>query len=154
MAWAQFVQQGMQMAGGLFDSAAETADARASKAQGYVVANANEERIRQRSSQELGAQRAAAAESGFDPNSGSLAALQQQSAGNAELDALTERYKGQLNAWQQDLTIQRAAERTNYVLDPLGTIVGRKMGPAGQMLFGGGLGYAGSRAISSFSRGG
>lgn len=46
----------------------------------------------------LGEQRAAAAQSGFDPSSGDFAALQVQSAANAELDALTTRYSGQMQA--------------------------------------------------------
>lgn len=154
MAWASFVQQGMQAAGGFFDSSASYQDARASKTQGYLTADANEERIRARGAQTLGEQRAAAAQSGFDPNGGSLVTLQEQSAGNVELDALTERYKGQLNAWQQDLTIERGKAKTNFVLDPLGSIVGQKMGGAGQLLFGGPLGYAGSSAIKSFSNAG
>lgn len=126
MAWAQFVQQGMQLGGGLFDSAAGAADAQASKTQGYRTADANEERIRARSAQALGEQRAAAAQSGFDPNSGSLATLQQQSSGNAELDALTERYKGQINAWQQDLSLTRGREKMNFLENPMsGTPWGR-----------------------------
>ncbi|HEX7639821.1 MAG TPA: hypothetical protein VF457_15600 [Burkholderiaceae bacterium] len=72
---------------------------------GYAVANANEERVRRRDAQQLGAQRAAAAESGFDPNSGSLATAQAQSSGNLELDALTARYAGQVNAWRMQQTI-------------------------------------------------
>ena len=40
--------------------------------------------------------RAAAAEGGFDPSSGTLADLQSRTAGELELDALTARYKGQL----------------------------------------------------------
>jgi hypothetical protein len=44
----------------------------------------------------LGEQRAAMAQSGFDPNSGSMEGLYDQSAANAELDALNIRYEGLL----------------------------------------------------------
>jgi hypothetical protein len=126
----------MQFAGGAFDSASSVQDAQASKTQGYRTADANETRIRARSAQQLGEQRAAAAQSGFDPNSGTLATLQEQSAGNAELDALTERYKGELNAWQQDLTIDRGIEKQMFVMNPAGALLGNKLGTAGKLLSG------------------
>jgi hypothetical protein len=50
--------------------------------------NAPEEIQRRQNALKLGEQRAAAAESGFDPSSGSLATLQSQSAGELELDSL------------------------------------------------------------------
>jgi len=82
--------------------------AHAEKAAGYATADANEERVRQRSAHQLGAQRAAAVESGFDPSTGSIGTLQEQSSGNAELDALTERYKGSLNAAYVDQRVNNA----------------------------------------------
>jgi hypothetical protein len=62
------------------------------------VASAREERVRYDSALKLGEQRAAAGQSGFDPNTGSTLRLQKESAGNAELDALTTRYEGELRA--------------------------------------------------------
>lgn len=59
-------------------------------------ANAKEELIRRENAQRLGTQRAQAAQSGFDPSSGSLLKIQGDSAANAELDALTARYEGQM----------------------------------------------------------
>lgn len=60
--------------------------------------NAAEELTRRRTSRILGEQRASVAQSGFDPNSGSALELQEESSGNAELDALTARYEGNLRA--------------------------------------------------------
>lgn len=149
MAWAQFVQQGMGMAGGLFDTSASIADARATKSQGYLTADANEERVRASSAQQLGEQRAVAAQSGFDPNSGSAAMLQAQSAGNAELAALTQRYAGQINAWRQDQIVNRTKSKFNFVMDPMGSLVGQKWGNTGKFLFGGPAGYATNRGLMS-----
>lgn len=121
MAWAQFVQSGMQFQSGAFDSAAAGADAEESKKQGYLTADANETRVRANSAQQLGEQRADAVQSGFDANSGSLATVQSQSAGNAELDALTQRYKGQMNAWTQDQIIARGQQKLDNVINPMST---------------------------------
>ncbi len=82
--------------------------AKVDRAAGYATASANESRVRARSAQTLGEQRAAATQSGFDASSGSLASLQGQSAGNAELDALTQRYQGRLNAWRDEQQIHNA----------------------------------------------
>lgn len=49
---------------------------------------------RRSTAQALGQQRAASAESGIDPNSGSALDVQLQSTRNAELDALQTRYEG------------------------------------------------------------
>lgn len=57
-----------------------------------------EDFVRQQSGAALGEQRASAAQSGFDPSSGSLLKLQSESAQAAELDALVTRYEGQLEA--------------------------------------------------------
>lgn len=72
------------------------------------VAGAREEQQRRINRQRLGAQRASAAQSGFDPSTGSLLALQVESAGNAELDALTVRHGGEM----QSLSLQNDARRT------------------------------------------
>lgn len=82
--------------------------AKVDRSAGYAVASANEDRVRAHSAQTLGEQRAAAVQSGFDANTGSLATVQQQSAGNAELDALTQRYQGRLNAWRDEQQIRNA----------------------------------------------
>lgn len=119
MAWAQLVQAGMQAGSGLFDSGSAAIDARTSKSQGYLTADANETRLRARSAQDLGEQRATAVQSGFNANTGSLATVQSQSAGNLELDALTQRYKGQINAWQQDAILQRMNDKAQFMIDPL-----------------------------------
>lgn len=58
--------------------------------------NANEEIMRRRVKMQTGGMRASAAESGFDSSSGSMADLLTHSAGEAELDILTERYKAEL----------------------------------------------------------
>jgi hypothetical protein len=70
----------------------EDQNARNAETAGY----ANEDRQRRRNAFTLGTQRAAMSQSGFEGNTGSALELQGNSAGNAELDALTERYKGQL----------------------------------------------------------
>ncbi|WP_208453929.1 hypothetical protein, partial [Burkholderia gladioli] len=70
-----------------------------------------EETQRAQAGQQLGAQRAAVAESGFDPNSGSAALdVQVQSARNAELDALQTRYQGIL----QGTSLEDSARQTRY----------------------------------------
>ena len=60
--------------------------------------NAAEEQQRRISRMRLGEQRAAAAQSGFDPSSGGFAELQAESAANAELDALTTRYSSTMQS--------------------------------------------------------
>ncbi len=122
------IGQGVQLAGNVYDANASTVDAQNSKAMGYAAANANEERIRRANALRLGEQRAAAAQSGFDPSSGSLASLQSESAGQAELDALTERYKGDLNAWRADEQINRQRDKLNWLaIGPLGRSRGASM---------------------------
>ena len=60
--------------------------------------NASEETQRRHNAVRMGDLRARAAQSGFDASTGSLADLQVKSAGEMELDALTTRYQGQLEA--------------------------------------------------------
>jgi hypothetical protein len=62
------------------------------------VAAAREERTRYENALKLGEQRAIAAQSGADPNRGTTLSLQKESAGNAELSALYQRYEGELRA--------------------------------------------------------
>lgn len=144
---AGFIQAGGSVLGGVFDSAAAVQDAKQSKSQGYLTADANEERVRANSAQQLGEQRAAAVESGFDANTGSLATVQTQSAGNAELDALTERYKGQINAWQQDQIITRSGDKESFLENPMS---GTKWGRFLSKLNNGGLGSYDKNHDSSF----
>jgi hypothetical protein len=155
MAWAQFAQAGMQFEGGQFDASAGVADAQASKSQGYLTADANETRVRASNAQALGEQRASAVQSGFDANTGSLAQVQVQSTGNAELDALTQRYQGQINAWRQDQVIDRSGNKIKQVIDPLGN---RKHGGVAALLTGGPLMWGAQKGIqlygNSFSKGG
>lgn len=61
-------------------------------------ASAREEIVRRDNSRRLGEQRAAVAQSGFDPQTGSTLALQGESAREAELDSLTEFYRGRLQS--------------------------------------------------------
>ena len=149
MAWAQFIQMGVQMAGQTYDTFEASANAGQSKEAGYASANANEERIRRSNAMQLGRQRVAAAQSGFDPNSGSIATLQAQSAGQAELDALTERYKGDLNAWQQDEIQKRESEKFQYLIDPIfGKTINKTFGRATPLVSAGSaLSYYGGRSL-------
>lgn len=57
---------------------------------------AAEETQRRKARQVLGSQRAALAQTGFDPGSGSLAGIYDQSVMNAEMDALNLRYEGKI----------------------------------------------------------
>ncbi|NOV24158.1 hypothetical protein E5S69_11610 [Cupriavidus necator] len=73
----------------------------------FQQGNANEEAQRRQAALQLGKQRAATAQSGVDLASGSALDLYQQSATNAELDALNIRYGAQLQAqgYQQQSTL-------------------------------------------------
>jgi hypothetical protein len=89
--------------------------------------NAAEEAQRRKNAQLMGMQRAAAAESGFDPNTGSLATLQIKSAGETELDALTARYQGTIQGMGLDqqatsLRSQARNTRTSGYLSAAGTL--------------------------------
>lgn len=149
MAWAQFISQGVQTAGQVYDVYDNSANAGQSKEAGYATSAANEDRIRRANAIALGRQRAAAAQSGFDPSSGSMAKLQSQSAGQAELEALTERYKGDLNAWQQDEIRNKEAEKFKYMIDPLfGGVVDKIFGRAAPLVSASAaVSYYGSRSI-------
>lgn len=100
-----FIAAGASAIGSIYagnQAAAQNSYAARVAEQNQVIArqqsNAREELIRREMAQRLGQQRAAAAQSGFDPSTGSMLALQGESAGNAELEALTARYEGQLQA--------------------------------------------------------
>ena len=132
-----FVQAGGSALGGVFDNAAQAADAQSSKTQGFLTADANEDRVRRNNAQALGEQRASAVESGFDANTGSLATVQTQSSGNLELDALTQRYAGQVNAWRQDEILGRQKDQMSFLENPMS---GTKWGRFLSKLNNGGLG--------------
>lgn len=92
-------------------------------------AGAREDMQRRENALRLGEQRAAMAQSGFDPSSGSALTLQGQSAANAELDALTTRYEGQLQALSfntQAANLKRSASsaRTTGYLNAAGSLLG------------------------------
>lgn len=78
------------------------------------AANANEDAQRRKSAVEMGHTRAALAESGIGLDSGTATDLTEQSALNAELDALNIRYSGQqqANAYksQSALDLQQAEQ--------------------------------------------
>lgn len=91
--------------------------------------SAAEDAQRRQAAMQLGTMRAAASESGFDPNSGSLAAIQIKSAGEMELDILTNRYRGELEALglQNDAAVGRQNARntkTSGYLSAAGTLFG------------------------------
>ena len=79
--------------------------------------NANEEAQRRKSAVEMGRLRAGMAESGIGLNSGTASDLVEQSAMNAELDALNTRYQGTMQARgykaQSALNKQQAAMARN-----------------------------------------
>lgn len=75
----------------------------------YAQGVNREEAQRGQADQQLGAQRAAVAESGFNPNTGSALDTQVQSVRNAELDALQTRYQGLLQG--QSLDDQASQDR-------------------------------------------
>lgn len=74
-------------------------------------ASAAEELQRRQGAQVMGNVRASAVESGFDPNAGTLLNIQTKTAGEIELDALTTRYRGELEGL--GLTQSAAANRAN-----------------------------------------
>lgn len=92
-------------------------------------AGAREDMQRRENALRLGEQRAAFAQSGFDPSSGSALTLQGQSAANAELDALTTRYEGQLqalsfNTQANNLKRQASSTRSSGYLNAAGSLLG------------------------------
>ncbi|PVX84352.1 hypothetical protein [Paraburkholderia unamae] len=81
------------------------------QAQGVYAQGVEREMTQRRNAdQQLGAQRAAVAESGFNPSAGSALDAQVQSTQNAELDALQTRYQGIL----QGDTLRDQATQMRY----------------------------------------
>ena len=74
-------------------------------------ASAAEELQRRQGAQVMGNVRASAVQSGFDPNAGTLLNIQTKTAGELELDALTTRYRGELEGL--GLTQSAAANKAN-----------------------------------------
>lgn len=90
-------------------------------------ANAAEEASRRKAAAAMGDIRAAAASTGFDPGTGSLLNLQAKSAGEMELDILTNRYRRSLEAigLRADASVQGAnarATRISGALSAYGTM--------------------------------
>lgn len=138
------------------DQQAEAAEYNAAVSQNQAgqafAAGAERENIQRRqASQALAQQRAAFAESGLDPNSGSALDVQLQSTRNAELDALQTRYEGILTGqnYQQQAALGvyeggvlrssgRNAQRASYLT------------AAGNLLAGGAAAYgAAGRSMSN-----
>jgi hypothetical protein len=92
-------------------------------------ASAREEIVRRDNARRLGEQRAAVAQSGFDPQSGSTLALQVESAREAELDALTEVYRGRLQSTSLEneagaLNARAKSVKKQGYLNAAGTLIG------------------------------
>jgi hypothetical protein len=90
--------------------------------------NATEETQRRQNAIRLGSMRAGASQSGFDPSSGSLVDLQSHNAAELELDALTKRYEGTLQAvnFENEASSYRAGAknaRTTGYLNAFGSLV-------------------------------
>lgn len=123
MSVMSMVSAGVNAAGALASGAAKASAARQQAAvaernaqlannqaaQVYAQNVNREEAQRDQSGQQLGVQRAAVAESGFNPNAGSALDTQVQSVRNAELDALQTRYQGILQG--QSLEDQATQDR-------------------------------------------
>lgn len=94
--------------------------------------NAAEEAQRRQNALRMGEVRASAAESGFDPSAGSLLNLQTKTAAELELDALTNRYRGELEAIglqneAKQLRANARAARTSGFLNAAGTVFSSTM---------------------------
>lgn len=111
-------------------AAQATAAADAANANAHNVrlqTNAREEQQRMANALQLGELRANAAQTGFDPSSGTLARLQSASAAQLELDALTGRYNGELQSLSLDneaksLRNQGKAAKVGGYLSAFGSI--------------------------------
>lgn len=97
--------------------------------QAYDAGLQNELGQRRSAAQQQGATRAAVAESGLDPSSGSALLLQQQSAENLEMDALTTRYQTLL----QGQSYEQQAAMDRYTAGALRSSAkdARRSGPLG-----------------------
>lgn len=93
-----------------YSAAIDEANAKLARDQTAVA----EEQLRRRNTQQMGYIRASAIDTGFDPGTGSLLNLQTKSAAEMELDVLTARYRGELEAigLQTDAGVKRNNART------------------------------------------
>lgn len=109
-------------------------------------AAAKEEQIRRHNRLLLGKQRAAAAQSGFDPNTGSLLELQADSAQQLELDSLVTRYEGTMQALSFESEADQAARRARAgLVSGLANASGSLLGAYGGR-YGRQPGFAGTQA--------
>ncbi|MCA8065494.1 hypothetical protein [Burkholderia sp. AU38729] len=134
----------------IMDRNAQLADNQATQV--YAQGVNREEAQRQQSDQQLGAQRAATAESGFNPNAGSALDTQVQSVRNAELDALQTRYQGILQgqSLEDQATQDRFAARTARA-SARNSMIGSGISAAASLL--GGVGSYAKAGGSLFSSG-
>lgn len=90
------------------------------RAQGY----AREESFRRRSRMELGEQAASIAQSGVDPTSGSALRTANQSATNAELDAMNIRYEGLMHGlgFDREAALERARAKQARIGGYMGAV--------------------------------
>ena len=122
----------------------------------YALGVQREQAVRDRSAQQLGAQRAAVAESGFNPNAGSALDTQLQSVRNAELDALQTRYQGILQGSQYEQQAAIYQYQANAARKAArGAKIGAYLSLAGQALssyssYGGSMGGASGASTSAF----
>lgn len=129
IAGAGAVYQGQQQQAQANASATvDEANAKLARQQAAVA----EETQRRQNAMTMGGVRAAAVQTGFDPNSGSFLNLQTKTAGELELDALTTRYRGELESigLQTDATVKRGngrAARTTGYLNAAASIYGGQM---------------------------
>lgn len=110
-----------------YSAAANNADANADRAR--LVSSANEDSERRKARLMMGQSRAMAAQSGFDPSSGTLAEIQSRNAGELELDILTNRYSNELQALSFEneaasMRSQAKATRISSGLSAAGAIFG------------------------------
>jgi hypothetical protein len=146
IAAATQVMQG-QAQGRALNDAAEGLDANAAGVR--RASSADEDTLRRQQAQQLGKMRASADQSGF-VNTGSLADIQAKSAAEMELDALTNRYKSELQAvgYENEARTMRAnakaAKRSGY-LNAFSTLASA----GGQQVYGGGPRIGGPAPVES-----
>lgn len=139
----QFIPAALAAVGSIYQGQVAGEEARAAATNASNTADLarrqaaiREERIRQANALRLGEQRASAAQSGFDPNTGSLLLLQGDSASEAEYEALNARYEGVLQSLslENEASMHRArgksARRTGY-LNASGVVLGAAGRPYG-----------------------
>lgn len=105
-----------------------------------MQASVREDVQRQHNREKLGVQRAAVAQSGFDPNTGSLLELQGDSAAGLEFDTLATRYEGTLQSLSlendaRQVRAQGKAARNQGYLNAAGSLFGSlgRYGGGGQI---------------------